>query len=243
MENNEVLPYQSVCLDEEVRTSIKLLQLGLGELQKINSENDFYHLPFLLLSSGLERLMKCMICLKTLEEDGRFPTFEEVVEGDRGRGHDLVFLKNKVISDCISEDTMSERPATVEDYEYITNNEDLDNLIEVLSKFGQHARYHNLDVVMGRDDPAPDAKQMWEDYESNMIEENDLSDLFLQPDTIDEGYENLNRIIIGKFERFVRALTRQFTLGDLGSEAEKFVAYIGPFLYLRDDEIGQTDYR
>jgi len=65
---------QKVALALEIKTSVKLLCLGLAELQGIDGANDFYHLPFLLISSGFERLMKCIICLKRLKDTGRFPT-------------------------------------------------------------------------------------------------------------------------------------------------------------------------
>ena len=45
-------------LHEELRTSHQLIVAGLGELQEINMGEDFYHLPHLLLASGLERYTK-----------------------------------------------------------------------------------------------------------------------------------------------------------------------------------------
>jgi hypothetical protein len=54
---------KDVCLLEELEASHKLIIAGLGELQEIDMENDFYHLPHQLLASGLERLLKGYICL------------------------------------------------------------------------------------------------------------------------------------------------------------------------------------
>lgn len=48
-------------LNEEFDTANKLVRLGLGELQNINLDNDFYFLPFQLLSQGFERFMKAYI--------------------------------------------------------------------------------------------------------------------------------------------------------------------------------------
>jgi len=61
MSYNDILKEFSI--DDELRTSIKLIELGFGEFQNLDMTNDFYHLPFQLLSSGFERLMKCHICL------------------------------------------------------------------------------------------------------------------------------------------------------------------------------------
>ena len=60
-------------MSEELLVAIRLLKCGLRELNKLNSEHDFYHLPIQLLASGFERLMKTVICCHTLETSGEFP--------------------------------------------------------------------------------------------------------------------------------------------------------------------------
>lgn len=64
---------KDIYLDEELRTSIRLIELGFGELQNLDMVNDFYFLPFQLLSSGFERLMKCHICLGHHEAHNAYP--------------------------------------------------------------------------------------------------------------------------------------------------------------------------
>ena len=59
-------------LIDELRTSHRLIELGLGELQCISMSEDFYHLPLQLLSGGLERLMKCYICLTYEAIEGKW---------------------------------------------------------------------------------------------------------------------------------------------------------------------------
>ncbi len=49
-QNNEVI--KKLCLLKEFETSSKLIKLGLGEFQNLDSGNDFYYLPFQLLSKG-----------------------------------------------------------------------------------------------------------------------------------------------------------------------------------------------
>jgi len=236
-----VTAIQKICLYDEVNISIKLLQLGLGELQRINGENDFYYLPFLLLSNGFERLMKCMICFKSLEDKGHFPTLKEIK--GKTNGHDLLFLKNKVISDCISNNTIAKQPANKEDYNYISTDNDLNELIKLLSDFGKQGRYYNFDIVTRKPKPALDVKRMWEQYEVEQIKNNNTLSAHLQNNKINEVYEGINMKIVSKLERFVRVLVRQFTLGNLGKEAKTCTGIIGPFLFLRDNQIGQIDYR
>lgn len=44
------------------------------------------------------------------------------------------------------------------------------------------------------------------------------------------------------FEKFTRALVRQFTLGVLGQDAGKNVSYISFFIFLMDKDLEKTDY-
>jgi hypothetical protein len=60
-------------LYDELQTSAKLIELGFGEFQNLDLGNDFYYLPFQLLSSGFERLMKCHICLGYYEQHNTYP--------------------------------------------------------------------------------------------------------------------------------------------------------------------------
>ena len=55
--------------NEELDLSYKLVCKGLGELQKINYSNDFYFLPLLLLSQGIERFLKSYIIAYKVENE------------------------------------------------------------------------------------------------------------------------------------------------------------------------------
>jgi hypothetical protein len=54
---------KNIFLNNGLQASVKLIEIGFGEFQRLDLANDFYHLPFQLVSSGFERLMKCYICL------------------------------------------------------------------------------------------------------------------------------------------------------------------------------------
>lgn len=234
-----VTTYQKMALMQELELSIKLIKLGLCELRKIDSVHDFYHLPSLLLSSGFERLMKCMICFKYLNDTDKFPNYEELLKGISGGGHSLVDLKKRVILDCISKDTAYNREATKKDYIYISEDSELDEIIYILSEFGNRARYHNLNIVLQREHKSTDYESLWNSYEIKVIKAmGALSELTKPGEHINELYKEITKNISIKLELFARALTRQFTLGDLGKEAGRHVGIIGPFLYLTDEQIG-----
>lgn len=133
------------------------------------------------------------------------------------------------------------REATKKDYEYISNDKDLDKLIKVLSKFGQYARYYNFDIVIVKGSPKEDVEVSWQNYELELIKDRkDLIIAYKKNEYI--VYEYINKQIIIKLGKFARALVRQFTLGDLGDEAKTYTGVIVPFLFLKDDGLGKRDY-
>lgn len=83
---------------KEVETSVKLLKKGMGDLQNISGANDFYYAPILLLSSGYERLIKCLLCLAFMDEN---MNFNETPYDPKGReGHNLDRLLKKLLAVC-----------------------------------------------------------------------------------------------------------------------------------------------
>lgn len=236
MAKEKVTTNQNIYLGLEVETSVKLIELGFKELQKINESNDFYFLPFLLLSSGFERMMKCMICFKSYKDHGIFPTQEQL------KTHDLVKLKNNIISDCISHNTISKSEGLKKDFDFLKQDNELKEILFILSEFGKNSRYYNLDIVTGATNPSKDVKKMWEEYETKMMKSDpDLRSHFSK-NRLDKFYKRLNQIIISKLEYFTRALVRQFTLGDLGIEAKRYTGTISRFLFLMDTDLGNTTY-
>ena len=229
---------KDLALNEELLTSINLIKLGFREYQNIDMANDFYFLPFQLISSGFERLMKCHICLGHLELHKSYPDPKLF---NRTLGHDLQKLKNHIINNYFKTET---RSALITDLDYITNDAELNKLISLLSEFGKFARYYNLDVVTGVKKPSTDVKTEWEDFEKNiLLADKALMKKFKDFNKQDEVNEVIIKTIIIKLERFVRAISRQFTLGNLGKLALQFSSIVYPFLMLMDDDLGKTDYR
>ncbi len=79
----EKLTQKKSSLLKEVETSIKLLNKGMGDLQKISVSNDFYHAPILLLSSGFERLIKCLLCLALMDDHWDFKKSHIKQQGEK----------------------------------------------------------------------------------------------------------------------------------------------------------------
>ena len=239
MNPNEQLEIQrKLALIEELDTSIKLIRLGFGEFQNLGAANDFYHLPFQLISSGFERLMKCHICLGHIEQNGIYPDpklFKNKL------GHDLNKIKEHILENYFKVDDF---PILKKDKSDLSENPEINTLVSLLSEFGKFARYYNLDVITGQTNAIVDVKSLWQEFETNLIlKDADLLAKFGDLETQREAIDENNRDIIILLERFVRAISRQFTFGKLGSQALQLSTTLFDFIKLTDNELGTTDYR
>lgn len=232
---------KDIYLYDELQTAFKLIELGFGEFQNLDIANNFYHLPFQLLSSGFERLMKCHICLGYYEIHDTYPDIDYLKRCGGKTGHDLIKLKNTIATSFFSTHNI---PVLQEDLDLLKNDKDLEQLIDLLSEFGKYARYYNLDIVTSSAKPSIDVKLRWEDYENNLLTLNPkLLHELGNFETQDKIFYYTNRIILIKLEQFTRAICRQFTMGKLGKKALQFSSILFPFILLKDDELGNRNYR
>jgi len=232
---------KDLSLYDELQTSTKLIELGFGEFQNLDLGNDFYYLPFQLLSSGFERLMKCHICLGYHEQHNTYPDSKYLKSCGGKGGHDLLELRKAIFSKYFATHNI---PVLQEDIDFLTNDKNLDQLIYLLSEFGKYARYYNLDIVTSAAKPSIDVKQLWEEYETNLVTSNPqimqkLEDFEGGEDAID--YTKRQNLI--KLEKFVRAICRQFTIGRLGKKALQYSGALHSFIFIKDDELGNRNYR
>ena len=232
---------KDIHLNDELTSAVKLIDIGFGEFQNLDSGNDFYHLPFQLLSSGFERLMKCHICLGHIEKRNSYPNFKYLKNCGGRNGHDLLALKKTILQSYYK---INNIPVLQEDYDFLNNDQDLDKLIYLLSEFGKFARYYNLDIVTAASQPSIDVKTLWEDYESSIISDKpELLKKLMDFEYQEEAIDSVQREIILKLERFIRAISRQFTIGKLGKKAMQFSPALYSFIMLNDNELGNKDYR
>lgn len=228
-------------LNDELTSSFKLIKLGFGEFQNLDFTNDFYHLPFQLLSSGLERLMKCYICLGYFEKHEKYPESKFLKKCGGRNGHDLIELKNTIISEYFNSNKI---PVLITDRQFLKTDNDLEKLIYLLSEFGKYARYHNLDIVTSATKPSIDVENLWKKYEDSIVLDNPiLLKKLTDIENKNEVHHFVTQHIIKKLELFVRAISRQFTLGKLGAKALRFSGIYYDFILLRDNKIGTVDYR
>ena len=221
-----------LALTEELEIALALLHRGFRALQEIDFGNDFYHLPHQLIASGLERFMKCYLCLVHRGLHGEYPT------DMKDFGHDLEELLDRILRHHFG----SARPILREDRDFLANDTVLRRVLAILSDFGKLGRYYNLDVVSGKETNRLNPKEEWDALEGDILSPveyaNDLERLR------DEYYPTVNGTIIASLERMLRALCLQFTLGghqDPDGNMRRLWAVVSDFGTLT--EFGTIDYR
>lgn len=221
---------------EEFETSDRLLKLGFGELQNINLSNDFYFLPFQLLSQGFERFMKAYICIGHFNKHGKLPDFKYL----KNLGHDLEKLLNEIMHNYFTD---YERPQFYTDKDFIETNSDIKELLFILSEFGKLSRYHNFDLITGNTKIGINAKKLWEKFENRLLDDDDYEKL-MDIERCNEVFHKISNHIIILFEKFVSSLSRQFIFKCMGQKGLQLSAStFFDFGMLYEKDYGIKDYR
>ena len=230
---------RKIYLGKEVSNSINLIKKGICELNK--SDVDIYenYIPLILLSSGFERLMKCIVCLMYFRANKKFPSIKFLKDKF---GHDLEKLKAYIVENC-EKMNYGTCPATKNDIEFFTKDEYLDRIVRLLSDFGMGARYYNLDTVANGKSSYREPGEVIGSLEREIINKHpELEKIQKDISKTREFNKKLNQELITILEKFARALSRLFTLGDLGDIAPTMIGHVEDFLFLRDADLGKANY-
>lgn len=164
---------------DELETAYKLIRLGFGELQNFDLVNSFYFLPFQLLSQGIERFVKVYICLAYFHAHDAFPPPKEI----KNLSHNIDKSFSKIVDNYYPK---YQSPQYVLDNEFLRTNTDIRKLLNILSKFGQGARYYNFDLITENyEQLGVSTKESWEEFENKLLNSEDYTKL-MQEDTKDE---------------------------------------------------------
>lgn len=237
MEKIEIQKY--FALLEEFETANKLVRLGFGELQNINLDNDFYFLPFQLLSQGFERFMKAYICVGHFKKQKVLPSFQYL----KKIGHDL----EKLLADILKNYYSIDYPPVQfkQDLEFLNENKDLKELLFILSEFGKIARYYNFDFITNNSKIGINPKESWQKFENRIMPINEgMLKKLMNHDVDREIYQEISNHIIIVFEKFIASLSRQIifnTLGQTGKQITSSSFFDYGMLY--EGDFGKTDYR
>lgn len=219
-------------LQQEFTLSYKLVCKGLGELQKIDYNNDFYFLPLLLLSQGIERFLKSYIISYRIESE------EEKLFYGELKTHNLVKLLEIIKQSYY---VVGNREVDLKDEQYLSNTY-LNQLLNVLSDFGNNGRYYNINHLIDGNSVSPILR--WEKLGETLIpltegEYAKLCDI----ETRDEYYQRVSNRIVVIIEKFLSILSRQCIFGEkskvfFGAIMSNFAT----FECMYDEDYGKTDY-
>ncbi len=226
-------------LIEEIRIGFRFVRQGLHEIDRILPGNDFYHPPVQFLALGIERILKCMICMHHKELTGSYPTRSDKPWPLGAKGHDLMVLKGTVVKFC----TTLPGPA-IGDYNLIAHDKRVDDLFELLSAYGKGSRYFNLDEVLiagTNTDPMHEYDRLTGNL-ALTIHGRKILDQITNPKTREEAYRTINKELKALVESIIRALSRQFIFGNFSSQSRRFIADLSPFYKLEDKNLGVNHY-
>ncbi|OGU58170.1 MAG: hypothetical protein A2X64_06905 [Ignavibacteria bacterium GWF2_33_9] len=233
----------NLAIDRELRNGFNCIKLGLVQFSRFNSSYQELFAPFLLLSVGIERILKILYILNNYNINGEFPKKEEL----RNLGHKLDVLINIFVETCSSYELYRIAPARISDLDFLNNNSDFKEIIKILTHFSsEKGRYHNLNLLN-------DEELYWESPENlnsrflNQKFENrkDIMDMINNPPyNTDMLYIEFNKIVISSIQRFCRILCFGFTQGAYGDLArQKSAFYVGEFLSIKDEDLHKINFK
>lgn len=235
---NKEQKIKDIRLGLEVENAITLIENGLSGIEKVDNGIYENHLPLFLLTSGFERLMKCIVCLRHSHIHGKYPSFNFII----GFNHDLNKLISWIINECQNMQ-YGKSIATKNDMDFLMTNKKLMKINNLLSEFGKGARYYNLDVVTKGASEYQEPGTLIQALEKEIVKDDkNLCKLMVDSKKSNEFIETLNIELVKILERFARALSRLFTLGELGDLAPTLIGYIRCFLFLKDENLGKIKY-
>lgn len=240
-EGKEVL--RSLRLGQEVDIAVGLLEQGLATVQgDIGRAGSMDHLQLVFLSTGFERLLKCVLSYYIRETHGRFPRGGEI-----RKTHDVESLLDEVLDQIFTTEYRS-RPSAQADYEFLRHDHRWRTLIRILKQFAEPlGRYWNLNVAMGAEVTTTSPEDLWHAAEMDVMDEQGLGQELasLREDDvsgINAVFDLLTKAMVAILERGVRALCTLFVTGALGYEGTTVEPTVSVFVQLRDEDLGIRRY-
>ncbi|UCF85167.1 MAG: hypothetical protein JSV50_05905, partial [Desulfobacteraceae bacterium] len=98
------------------------------------------------------------------------------------------------------------------DIKFLRIDEKLTRIVQILSDFGQSARYYNLNVILGDVDPGPSPDDEWQRLEMEVLQDDpSWTERIADPKQSDTIHNQINRELTVHCEQLARSLCRLFT--------------------------------
>jgi len=191
---------KGAALIDEASTSIELLVTGLEKLKKAHYAS-ILHLSILLLSLGYERILKSLLLLNYLNENGDFPNKDVKLWKMGKHGHNIFELHKKLVNLPVLNEYAKKCPLCAEEVKFIKKNELFLNILKVLTNFGVDGRYYNLNYLLGNEKDYENYPiKQWHEIEREIF----ISSLDNSNSDDLKAIENAERNVVEKIEETIK---------------------------------------
>lgn len=220
----------------ELDIALSLITTGLGFIQR-GHQDEIERFRFLLLiTSGLERLMKIILVLQIQQSEDRFLSKTEL----KKIGHNLQELCSSVVERCFTPRYL-QRPMAVGDKQFLQHDPLLQKMLLLLSDFAQEDRYAYLNAIANPERTLNPPNRRWEELEMEQIETTELMGL-IRAQQYDLADIRMRHNLIVCLETMLRAFARLFRFADLGDLAKSTSLKIWDFARIEDGDLGKRQY-
>ncbi len=237
--NNPLSPDEELALAQEINLGLYLIEFGLFTLNRIQNVE---HLPLLLLSSGIERILKLIIIFDFFKTEGRFPEEKEYYENNL-KTHDLCFLLDEVLKISDQRQYCESGNEAQVDLSFLRSAQknSLKEILRIFSEYANQGRYHNLNVLVQVSRSTEDPTQVFECYRNRLIKEIsrtcDFSDCKIPEQKIFKAESIANEQITELLQKFTRALCRLMHWEMPAKLADEMILLLSDFLELKDNDL------
>lgn len=227
-----------LALSKELEITMTLIRSSFVLLQRGRPYHPHPpHFAFmLLLTSGLERLMKILLMLHEYATTGQFLTEQQM----KKRGHDLTKLRDDVITRCFTPIYLA-HPHAQNDYDFLLHDPLFEEILSILTQFANRDRYLYLNAISDPDKLWNPPDRLWDQLESKAIGQQRLGEL-LVTNQLDVRKQEATKHLLSTLERGVRAFARLFILANLGDDAQGQINEVWEFFRLDDTALGTRLY-
>lgn len=220
----------------ELDIAFSFITTGIGFIQRGHREEIERFRFLLLLTSGLERLMKIILVLQVQQSEDRFLSKSEL----KKLGHNLQGLCSSVVERCFTPRYL-QSPMAVADKQFLQQDPLLQKILLLLSDFAQEDRYAYLNAVANPERILNPPSRRWEELEMEQMETTAVMDL-IRAQQYDLADIQMQRNLIVCLETLLRAFTRLFRFTDLGGLAKSSSLNFWDFARIEDADLGKRQY-
>lgn len=227
--------FQKLNVIMEMDICISVLTTGLALLQRDKHAVRKHFNFLLLLSTGMERLLKLLFIIKKYDTTGELVANQEL----KKYGHNIEKLYDDYIT--LVNPCITRVPAIVEDERFMKEDQLLRALIKLFSDFGTSERYIYMDGITTHEKNFTTFDRRWEEVESIALPDFPNEKL-IEPNGYLEFMRTATERIVICFERLLRALARTIVFSNSSVESRSLTSQFMAFAHYDERQFGKKLY-